>query len=281
MRFKLYREYGALNSQPVFDAFEIGLLSLGHEIVEKDEDVSVIWSVLWQGRMAGNRRIYNFCKTHNRPIIILEVGSLKRGTTWKVGLDHINNLGYFGNNENLDQERPRKLGLALSPWNENRREEILIACQHEHSLQWSGQQPMVQWVKDMVYRVRQHTQRKIVVRPHPRSVFYLDMPGVVIDRPVRVPNTYDDFNINYNYHCVINLCSGPSIQSPIHGIPVICDSTSLASEISEKIENIENLQMPYRTDWFVKLCHTEWTVAEIAQGIPLSRIVSKISETLP
>ena len=50
MRFKLYREYGALNSPPVFDAVEQGLKQLGHAIVHDDEDVSVIWSVLWSIR---------------------------------------------------------------------------------------------------------------------------------------------------------------------------------------------------------------------------------------
>lgn len=42
MRFKLYREYGALNSKPIFDAFEQGLQSLGHESVLENEDVAVI-----------------------------------------------------------------------------------------------------------------------------------------------------------------------------------------------------------------------------------------------
>jgi hypothetical protein len=33
MRFRLYREHGALNSVPIFNAFEQGVKSLGHEIV--------------------------------------------------------------------------------------------------------------------------------------------------------------------------------------------------------------------------------------------------------
>ena len=46
MRFRLYREYGAQNSRPVFDALEEGLKALGHEIVSNSEDIPVIWSVL-------------------------------------------------------------------------------------------------------------------------------------------------------------------------------------------------------------------------------------------
>lgn len=83
MRFKLYREYGALNSVPVFAAFEEGLKSQGHEIVDENEDVSVIWSVLWSGRMKPNKLIYEKCRQENRPILIIEVGNLKRGETWR------------------------------------------------------------------------------------------------------------------------------------------------------------------------------------------------------
>ena len=91
MRFKLYREHGALNSVPVFDAFEQGLRALGHESVRDNEDVVVIWSVLWAGRMKSNRQIYYECKNLNKPIIIIEVGNLKRGETWRISLNHINN----------------------------------------------------------------------------------------------------------------------------------------------------------------------------------------------
>ena len=85
MRFRLYREYGALNSPPVFDAFEKGLRSLGHEIVTRNEDVAVIWSVLWQGRMARNQQVYQ----SGKPIVIIEVGNLHRGKTWRISLNHI------------------------------------------------------------------------------------------------------------------------------------------------------------------------------------------------
>jgi hypothetical protein len=89
MRFRLYREYGALNSRPVFDAFEQGLKSLGHEIVNTSDGIPVIWSVLWNGRMTHNEKIYQT----QQPIVIIEVGNLHRGKTWRVSLNHINSLG--------------------------------------------------------------------------------------------------------------------------------------------------------------------------------------------
>jgi hypothetical protein len=79
---------------------------------------------------------------------------------------------------------------------------------------------------------------------------------------------------------VINHNAGPSVQAAINGAPTICDSSSLAFPVSEKWENLENPQLPDREEWFLKLCYTEWTVDEIAQGIPLKRLESHLEEKL-
>jgi hypothetical protein len=280
MRFRLYREHGALNSVPIFNAFEQGVRSLGHKIVSSNEDVAVIWSVLWHGRMADNREIYEKCIKENKPIIIIEVGNLKRNELWRVCLNHINGLGIFGNTNQLDADRPTKLGVELKPILADRRGEILIATQHESSLQWTGMPTMRAWTENTIAEIKKHTNRRIVVRPHPRSPFPVKIPNVLVDSPRRVPNTYDDFNIFYNYHCVINYNSGPAVQAAIQGVPIICDSSSLAGELSSKLENIENPILPDRTEWFLKLTHTEWTVDEISQGIPLQRLMPKIIEQI-
>jgi hypothetical protein len=272
MRFRLYREYGALNSAPIFNAFEQGLKSLGHESVTDKEDVAVIWSVLWSGRMAKNQQIYQKCRAANRPIIIIEVGNLFRGKTWRISLENINGNGIFANDKDLDQTRPNKLGIILEPYKEIRKAEILIATQHRASLQWEGQPNMQTWIEQTITNLRKYTTRKIVVRPHPRSPVQVSLPNVLVELPKPIPGSYDDFDINYHYHCVINHNSGPAVQAAIKGIPVICDVSSLAAPLSNSIENIENLQLPNREEWFLKLCHTEWTVDEISQGIPLARL---------
>jgi hypothetical protein len=277
MRFRLYREYGSLNSGPIFNAFEQGVKSLGHEIVQSQEDVAVIWSVLWAGRMVRNRDVYQACVKNNIPVIIIEVGNLLRNHTWRVCLNNINGLGKFGNDQDLDTSRPVKLGITLAPYKETRRSEILIAAQHQQSHQWNGQPRMQEWATKIVGKLSNYTQRRIIVRPHPRSPFSIKLPNVTMEHPKPLPGSYDDFNIDYNYHCVINYNSGPAVQAAIKGIPVICNRSSLASEVSNVIEDIENIKFPDRTDWFLKLSHTEWTKEEISQGIPLSRILLQIS----
>ena len=274
MRFKLYREYGALNSPPVFDAVEHGLRQQGHDIVTDNEDVAVIWSVLWAGRMRANKTIYDRCQQQGKPVLIIEVGNLKRGETWRLSLNHINNLGSFGNDKDIDYSRPQQLGMKLQPISDIRRGEILIACQHQESLQWQGMPTMKDWVADTIEKIKLNTHRRIRVRYHPRSAFPFKQSGVTVERPVLIQGSYDDFDIFYNYHCVINHNSGPAIQAAISGVPVLCDHSSLAADLSINWSELDSPYVPDRTEWFVKLCHTEWTVEEIRQGIPITRLFS-------
>lgn len=280
MKFRLYREYGALNSTSVFDAFEQGIHALGHQITKGEDGIPVIWSVLWQGRMLSNRQIYLNAMAKNKPIVIIEIGNLKRGTTWRISLNNINNLGIFSNSVDLDSSRPGKLGINLLPNNKNRRGDILIAAQHEKSLQWHNQPNMAAWINGKISEIRRYTNRNILVRPHPRSPIGGIISNAKVWQPIKIPNSYDDFDIDYNYHCVVNYNSGPAVQAAIKGVPIICDTSSLASELSGTIENIENIILPDREDWFLKLCHTEWLVDEIAKGIPLKRLELSIENLM-
>jgi hypothetical protein len=60
MKISYFPNQAALNSKPVLSAFIQGCRSLGIETVENsmDADAAVIWSVLFQGRMLPNQRVY-------------------------------------------------------------------------------------------------------------------------------------------------------------------------------------------------------------------------------
>jgi hypothetical protein len=276
MKFRLYREHGALNSPPIFDAVEQGIRCLGHEISQDDDTIPIIWSVLWHGRMAKNRIVYEQAVNRRMPVIIIEVGNLIRNKSWRISVNNINGLGYFANAQDIDPKRPEKLGVHLKDLKLKRRPEILIATQLPQSLQWSNMPTMSDWVKQTVRQIRKYSNRKIIVRPHPRGVFKLDDASIEIQMPQKKPGTYDDFDIDYSYHCVINHNSGPAVQAAIDGTPIICDQSSLAAELTGNFSEIENISLPDRNEWFKKLCHTEWTVDEIRSGIPFDRLLKSL-----
>jgi hypothetical protein len=229
--------------------------------------------------MKANDLIYHASIAQKKPVMILEVGNLLRGQTWRVSLNNINRSGYFGNKENLDLDRAKKLNVELARPKSSRKPSILLATQHDQSLQWQGQPKLSDWIKTAVSSIRRYSDREIVIRPHPRcpvNIFPVQK-NIRIDRARRIENSYDDYDINFDHHCVINHNSGPTVQSAIAGTPVICDPSGLAYDVSGRLEKIENINLPNREDWFIELCHTEWTVDEIAAGVPLERLLPKIS----
>lgn len=281
MRFSLFKEYGALNSKPVFEAFEHSLRAAGHTVAESDmhSDVAVIWSVLFHGRMTGNKPIWDYYTRTGRKVVVLEVGGIKRGTTWKVGLNGINRDAYFGETGNND-DRANMLGLELKPWRKDG-EYILICGQHDKSLQWRNQTSMSNWFLQTYDEIRAHTDRPIIFRPHPRCRLpYIEsgLKYVYRQEPRHIEGTYDDFDMLFdNIWATISWSSNPGVHSVINGVPAFVGPSSLAYDVAgHYLQHIEHPTTPHRQQWLNDYAWTEFTVEEIAQGIPLERLTKRL-----
>jgi hypothetical protein len=278
MRVAYFPNQCAQNSVPAMQAMLDSLRGAGHTVEQNsyDCDAAIIWSVLWAGRLAANQAVWSHYRSLGRPVIVIDIGALYRGETWKIAVNSITATGYYGHTENLDWDRPRKLGISLAI-NLSRNPRIVIAAQHARSLQVVGLVSMEGWIVQQVEQLRKVTDRPVVVRPHPRSA--LDWAGlvhlpkdVVIEQPVKIVNTYDSYNLAFDCHAMINHNSGPGIQAALAGTRPIVDPSSLAYPVSVQIENIDQPYTVDRDQWLTEICHTEYTVEEIAQGHWLTRL---------
>lgn len=275
MHISIFNKFGAKNSVPVFKAFTQGLSQLGisYSNHNMDADIAVIWSVVWAGRMRENQAVWQHYRSQNRPVIVLEVGMLQRGHTWKMGINGTGITNYPA--AEFQKNRASLLGIHLQPWHDSG-SNIIIALQRPDSEQWSTQPPTDRWLTDTINVLRQHSQREIVIRPHPRSRIPT-VNGVIIQSPGLLKGTYDDFDfipcINDAW-AVINWNSGLGSQSVISGIPAFVGSSSLAAPVANlDLTQIENPVTPDRTQWLEQLVHTEWTIPEIQTGYPLKRLL--------
>ena len=281
MRFSFFKQYGAQNSKPVFEAFEHSLREAGH-IIEHDSmhaDVAVIWSVLFHGNMSGNKPIYDYYTRTGKKVVVLEVGGIKRGTTWKVGINGINRDAYFGPT-GMDDLRVHNLGLKLKPWRTDG-EYILICGQHDKSLQWRNMPRMSNWVMSIIEEIQTYTDMPIVFRPHPRcrlEAIEHQYQNVYRVDPIKIENSYDDFNLSFkDCHAVVNWSSNPGIQAVIAGVPVFTGPSSLAYPVANKeLSTIANPLKPDRTQWLNDYAWTEYTIDEISQGLPLKRLTKML-----
>jgi hypothetical protein len=281
MRIAYFPNYVAQNGSTVLSAFLDGCNLRGISTVEGslDADAAVIWSVLWHGRMTKNQDIYQHYQQQQKPVIVIDVGTLYRGSTWKIAVNNITAQGYYGHTENLDWDRPRKLGISLA-LNFSANPKIIIAAQHACSLQVKSLVSVEHWIMQQVEQLRTVTDRPIVVRPHPRcSLDRTKLPtDLVIEQPQKIANSYDSYNLAFDCHAMVNYNSGPGIQAAMAGTRPMVDSSSLAYPVSITLADIDR---PYTTDrdqWLVEICHTEYTVDEIAQGHWAKRLAPALDQ---
>ena len=268
----------AQNSGPVMQAILTSLKTAGMVLKENsmDADAAIIWSVLWSGRMSANQAVWTAYRTAGKPVIVIDVGALYRGETWKIALNNITTDGYYGHTENLDWNRPRKLGISLAI-NLSRNPRIVVAAQHACSLQVAGLNSIEDWIVLQAQQLRQVTDRPVVVRPHPRSRLdsskLIQLPkDIIIELPQKIDNSYDSYNLAFDCHALVNYNSGPGIQAALAGTRPVVDCSSLASPVGIDLATIEQPYTVDRDQWLVEICHTEYTVKEIAQGHWLRRL---------
>ena len=286
MKVSVYTKFGPNNSKKIFDAFIESLKNTGEEIQlneDKNSDVAVIWSVLWQGRMLGYQKIWNDCTSQNKPVIVLEVGGIKRNETFKVGINGVNREADFAN-QLVDSERWKKFNIELKPW-KSTGDTIIICGQHHKSHQWRNNPSMNLWFEQQINEIRKYTNRPILVRPHPRNPVGLDIKkwkNVSYKPPQRDYNTIDDTDFKETLKhtwAVINYSSNPAMMAVFNGIPVFVSEQSLCYDVGNiSLNKINNPIMPDRNNWVNKLAYTEWTTEEIKQGLPWARIKKRLKE---
>lgn len=263
MIISLFTAHGANNSKPVFDAVEYSLKELGHTVVHnsKDADMYVIWSVLWQGKMHLNYEIYH--NLQGIPVMVLEVGMLKRNVTWRVRTTLPETY----------TKRSHLLGVSLKPWTNNGKY-ILICGQNPYSENWRNMPPMEEWLRNTMKAIREYSSRPVIYRPHPR--FLQQYHGIVTQFPKHIHGTYDDFDFEKalsNVWCVVNPSSNTGSQAIINGIPAIVNPNSMAYDMTTLIENIKTPNRPDREEWFERLCNTEYTIDELRNPDIIQKIL--------
>lgn len=257
-------------------ALKFSLGRAGIQLVEngQDCDAALIWSVLWNGRMQANRQVYEHYRKQNKPVIIVEIGALHRGITWKISVNHVTSKGYYGHLDNLDWDRPKKLGIELKT-SAPTRPDIVIALQHNKSMQVEAIPDMAQWLATTIQIIKNNTDRPIKVRPHPRCKIAVPT-GATVETPKPVGGTYDSFDMKFDCHAVVNYNSGPGIQAAIAGVRPVVEFSSLAYPVGVGFADIEQ---PYNIDrnlWLTQICHTEYTLEELQNGLWLKRIESAL-----
>jgi hypothetical protein len=129
--------------------------------------------------------------------------------------------------------------------------------------------------------IQRYSKRPILFRPHPRcrlEAIEHQYKNVYRQDPKQLPGTYDDFDMQFkNIWATVSWSSNPGIHSILNGVPAFVGPSSLAFDVANyELANIENPLRSARQQWLNDYAWTEFTVEEIASGLPLKRLTSKL-----
>lgn len=100
------------------------------------------------------------------------------------------------------------------------------------------------WLNETIKEVKRYTDRPIIVKKKNEGKLS-DYLGLA--------------------HVVVSFGSVADVESAIAGVPVITSQYSPAIPISNKVEDIENLQEFDRSKWLSALAGSEWRASEMPE----------------
>lgn len=205
-------------------------------------------------------------------------------------------LGDF-NNRNVSRDRWEKFqeatGTSFKPWREGDGPIVIMGQKEGDSslrrMYNAGYDSFYDWVYDQVLTIREHTDRPIVIRPHPRN---LDRGLKNSQRRVLFKLQANDINtsnvtISENLtsggnqggeglaadlkdaYCVVTYNSLSSIEAVQEGVPVFAlDGGSMSHPVAHHdLSEINNLRYDIDlTEWQNRIAYTMWNKEEVSSG---------------
>ena len=169
----------------------------------------------------------------------------------------------------------KQLNLELQPWRTNG-QHILVCGQRDGGWSMKGLD-MPAWTLKTVKQIRQHTDRAIVVRPHPKNPIN---PGLFKKfanvRLSTSPSLQQDLT---NAWASVFFNSSSCVASVLAGVPVFAsDPDCVAWQVANQdLTQIEKPLTPAREQWLWDLSTAHWTDDESRAGL----IYNKFQPFLP
>lgn len=157
-------------------------------------------------------------------------------------------------------------------------EHILVCMQKVGDASLRGTD-VFDWTDKTVEQIRKHSDRRIVVRPHPlyrKSTLHQALREKVLkvaDVHWQETDLLKDGFVSIQEQlakawCTVTYTSGAGIDAVLQGTPnVACDSGSMVYDVSSKeISEVEDPFTGDKTEWANKIAHCQWSIAEFESG---------------
>lgn len=258
--FVLIREVPACRR----DAFCAGLQTLGYSIHRElpaqcsPGDVVVLWNgnfITYEDRVIRAR-------AQGAVLLVAENGYIGRQANgqqlYALARDGHNGAGSWP--PNGQEDRWAGLGIDLKPWRASG-SHVVICAQRGIGSRSMANPP--NWHHRMAVHLRAITRRKVIIREHGGKPAF------------HARSTEDMQQQLQGAHAVVIWSSANGVRALVEGVPVIYSAPHwiCRSAASSNIGAIDDPPMPDRLPALRRMAWAQWTVEEIASGVPLQRLI--------
>jgi len=243
------------------------------------------------------RHIHNGLIVIDTPVLMRPFD--KKNVFRRIGIDSLfADIGDFSN-KNSDSKRWEKLSkqFNIQPnFTKQRGDNVYILLQTFYDASLKGSERLrpkkyFTWVENVIKEIRQETDRKIVIRPHPNSLQNKDHLKLIegFKKKISYNNIIFDyqqkslFEVLDDAFVTITYNSGSAIDSLLYGIPTISyeEGSHAYSIVPHNSNNLENISFPDRDifmQWLYDLSYVDWSLDEMKEGLPWKHLKPKILE---
>ena len=159
---------------------------------------------------------------------------------------------------------------------------ILICMQRDGGFSMKTLNP-IQWLGVKIKRIRLHSQRHILVRPHPGAYKLQDfakfrsLPNVTVVDPAK-SSLLDNLQ---NAHAAVFFNSSASVAAAMANVPIFADDESCVSwaVANKDISKIELPQTFDRSQWINDLAAAHWSDADGRAGLIWQKFLPYLTST--
>jgi hypothetical protein len=277
----------APHKEKLMDCFRNGVSVCGDEVIDfktPNNNIPKLDAGFILGYTLENnyrKRIIDTLKLQKAKIIFVDSNIFSYGKSshfyhrYSVGSVYPTDGEYFLGNERYSSKLNDILThhkLIPQPWRNNG-DHILILGQR--TLSWNmPNQNGLDWIANVIKRLKKITDRKIVIRLHPGDKSFnienrKKLYQLYGKKGVTISNN-DNIKIDLsNAWCSVGFNSTPNCVSIIEGVPVYLDDplNSWACDVGfSDLTMVENPSMPDRSQWLNKIAHIHWDNDEITSG---------------
>jgi hypothetical protein len=243
-------------------------------------------------RMSWHGKFMLHIKNSNKPFIVSESQPFREHDGWlRFGWNSYRWNDANWNNDNVDSTRWNRFqkltNIKFIDWH-SPGDSIIIMGQKEGDsslvkIYQQGYESIYDWICDQIIEIRKHSDRKIIIRPHPRNlergvklttqlIAKLKLDNVAISENLTQGGNQGGEGLDADLaqaHCVVTYNSLSGVESVVKGIPVFAlDGGSMVHPIAHhKLSQIENLKYDIDLqDWKNKIAYSMWNKEDVMSG---------------